>query len=258
MYLKINNLNIYYQKVGHGPNLVMLHGWGQDCSTFWPLVDLLKDTFTLWLLDLPGFGRSDLPNKPFTVSDYAETVKEFIEQNQIKQPALLGHSMGGRIGVKLAAKYPKLLKKLILEDSAGIRTIPMYKEVVLAILAKACKYLIPLPFNLRTKARHLLYTLLKSDYENVGAARDTFINLTKEDLTPDLAKIKTETLILWGENDQAVPPSDGKKMYRLIPNSRIEVIDEAGHFPHLEKPKIFVHFLKDFCDEALAEPSLRA
>ena len=62
MYSRIKGLNIYFQKIGKGENLIMLHGWGQDVSTFWGIVVFLKDKYTVYLIDLPGFGRSDLPS----------------------------------------------------------------------------------------------------------------------------------------------------------------------------------------------------
>ena len=65
MYIPLNNHNIYYQRLGQGPDLIMLHGWGNDVSSFWGVTDFLKDDFTLWLIDLPGFGRSDIPKNPF-------------------------------------------------------------------------------------------------------------------------------------------------------------------------------------------------
>ena len=72
MYTTVNNQQIYYQKIGQGKDLVMLHGWANDVSSFWQVTQELKDDFTVWLIDLPGFGRSENPKKPFTVTDYAK------------------------------------------------------------------------------------------------------------------------------------------------------------------------------------------
>jgi pimeloyl-ACP methyl ester carboxylesterase len=245
MYQTINNHTIYYQKTGRGKDLVLLHGWRQDVSTWWGIVELLKDDFTLWMLDLPGFGRSETPKKPFTVKDYSEIVSGFIKGQKIKNPVLLGHSLGGRVAIKLASISHT--GSVILEDAAGIKTVPMVKEVFLAAAAKTFKFLVPDIFNLKDKLRHLVYRSLDSDYEDVGELRETFVNLTNEDLTPDLAKIKSETLLIWGEKDRAVPLKMGKKMYKLIENSRIEVLDGIGHFPHLENPERFVYWVRNFC-----------
>jgi pimeloyl-ACP methyl ester carboxylesterase len=153
MYITINNHSVYYQKVGKGKDLVMIHGWKQDASTWWGVVDLLKDDFTLWLLDLPGFGRSDLPKKPFYMKDFADTVFEFIKLQKIHKPILLGHSLGGRTGIKLAASYPETISKLILEDAAGIKPQRDLLKTLIYPIAKLGKILIPDLMNLKERVR---------------------------------------------------------------------------------------------------------
>ncbi|MCL4366619.1 alpha/beta hydrolase [Patescibacteria group bacterium] len=246
MYLTVNSQNIFYQKVGLGPNLIMLHGWSQDLSSFFSVVDLLKSDFTLWLIDLPGFGRSTLPQKPFTVADYAEIIAQLIAKEHLYKSHLLGHSLGGRIAIKIAANHPQLINKLILEDSAGIKPQQDLVKPLLFLGAKFFNLVIPNIFNFKNKMRQSFYQSLEADYLTAGAMKPTLKNILAEDLTNNLAKIKNETLIIWGEKDRAVSLKDGKKMYQLIPNCRLEVFEETGHFPHLEKPELFAQFLKDF------------
>lgn len=250
MYLIINNHNIYYQKIGKGKDLIMLHGWGNDVSSFWGVTDLLKDDFTLWLIDLPGFGRSDTPKTPFKMVDYANTIEEFIKSQKLNKPILLGHSLGGRTAIKLAS-HPEggnVVSKLVLEASAGIKPKRDVFKTLIYPLAKLSHF-IPNIFNLKERLRILFYKSLESDYVNAGKMKLTLKNILEEDLTPDLGKIKNETLLIWGEKDPTKEASlkNGKKMYKLIKNSRIEVMDNVGHFPHLEKPAEFARLVKDFC-----------
>lgn len=248
MYLKIKGQNVYFQTLGHGPNLIMLHGWKNDVSSFWGVAEELKNDFSLWLIDLPGFGRSDNPKKPFKVEDYAEIIHEFIEIQRLKEPMLLGHSVGGRIGIKLAAQNPKLLSKLVLEDAAGIKPKSSPAKPVMYVLAKLVKYGMPNLFNLKEKLRYRFYKSVNSDYNTAGPMKDTLTNLLEEDLTPDLKKITTPTLIVWGESDQTIGAAvkDGRAMYQMIPNSKFEIVPGAAHFPHLENPARFLYFVKDF------------
>lgn len=246
MYIDLNKQNIYYQRVGKGQNLVLLHGWGQDVSTFWPVIELLKDNFTLWLIDLPGFGRSEAPTKAFDSKDYAQIIAEFIAVKNIHQPILLGHSFGGKVSLKLAATYPNLIKKLILVGASGIKTVPSFKTLIVYIVAKAARLLIPNIFNLKTIIKKKLYQKIESDYESSGILKDTFLKTIQEDLTADLKKINTETLIIWGEKDRAVPLKYGKMMYKLIKNSKLAVLEDRGHFLHLQDPERFVYYVKDF------------
>lgn len=246
MYVTIDKLNIYYQKVGRGKDLVMLHGWGQDVSTFWPIINILKDHFTLWLIDLPGFGRSDLPKRTWYVHNFAELINKFLKKQKIIRPIVLGHSLGGRVTIKLAAKYPESVGKLILESSAGIKPKPTPIKLCGFLAAKFIKFLIPNFFNLKQKLRYQLYRSLNSDYHSAGPLKETFLNIIAEDLSQDMKNISQETLIIWGENDHTTPVSEGKKIYQLVKNSRLEVLENLGHFSHLENPNLFTYYVKNF------------
>lgn len=248
MYINANNQNVYYQKLGSGKDLVLLHGWGHDVSTWWGVVDKLKDNFTVWLVDLPGFGRSDLPNKPFKVEDYAKVVEEFIKLQKLKKPHLLGHSHGGRTAIVLTANNPELIDKLILEDSAGIKPKRNNLKSIFYVGAKIVKYLVPNIFNLKQKMRAKFYQSIESDYLSAGDLTETLKLVLEEDLTPQIGKIRNQTLLIWGEKDPTNEASlkNGLKMYKLIKNSRIKVLDDVGHSPHLEAPEKFIYWVGEF------------
>lgn len=246
MYSQIESQNVYYQRVGKNRNLILIHGWGTDVSTFWPIVDLLKNNFTLWLIDLPGFGRSDLPKKTFTISDYAKIIAEFIKKNSINKPIVLGHSYGGKIAIKLTSLYPNLIDKLILEGSSGIKPKKTLFQILLFPVVKIANLFLPNVFNTKSKIRNKLYKKLESDYADAGKMKAIFLNTLKEDITPDLSKIKTETLLIWGEKDRAVPLKYGKKIYQLIKNSKLVVLEDTDHFPHIKWPERVAYYVKDF------------
>lgn len=223
----------------------MLHGWGNDVSSFWETAENLKDHFTIYLIDLPGFGRSDTP-RSFTVEDYAQVIKEFIEKFNLTKLNILGHSLGGRISIKLLSKYPQIADKLILESSAGIKPKQDYIKPFLYILAKFFKYFIPNLFNIKQTIRFRIYKNLEADYIHAGKMKQTLTNILDEDLSPDITKIKNDTLLIWGDKDQAVPTKYGRQMYQLIPKSRIEIFENTGHFPHIENKDLFLYLVKDF------------
>ncbi len=248
MFSTINNQQVFYQKLGKGKDILMVHGWGQDVSTFWQIAEKLKEEYTLWLIDLPGFGRSEVPKKDFDNQQYAEILKGFVEDQKLHKPHYLGHSVGGRVGIKLLSQYGHLFDKVILEDSAGIKPKQDGIKPFLYLGAKAFNILLPEFLVLKPLLRYHFYKGLESDYINAGEMKGTLKNLLAEDLTDHLVKIPNETLLIWGEKDQAVPLSDGKKMNRLIPNARIEVLDNVGHFPHLENERMFLQFVRDFLE----------
>lgn len=246
MYSKIENLQVYYQKIGQGKNLIMLHGWGEDVSTFWPLAQFLKDNFTLWLIDLPGFGRSDPPKKAYDTKDYAQIISQFIKSQKIKKPILLGHSFGGKVAIRLTLLYPHLVNKLILMASSGIKRVPSFRTIFIYPTAKIIHHLMPAIFNIKSIIRKKFYRKIESDYENAGLMKDTLLKTIKEDLTSDLKKINKKTLIIWGDEDRAVPLKYGKIIYHLIKNSKLVVLEGKGHFLHVHDPERFAYYVKDF------------
>lgn len=251
MYLKVNGQNIYFQTLGQGPDLILLHGWMNDVSSFWGITEDLKADFTLWLIDLPGFGRSDKPKKPFKVIDYAEIIREFCSMQKLRQPMLLGHSVGGRIGIKLAATYPDQLSKLILEDAAGIKPKQDYTKPLFYLIAKMAKLVVPNWWNLKQRLRYRFYKSVASDYLTAGAMAQTLTNLLAEDLSPELKKITIPTLVISGAQDQTRGASvaDSQQLYRQIAQAKLAIIAKAGHHPHLQNPSQFLYYLKDYLSD---------
>ncbi len=245
MYQTIKKQVVYYQKVGKGKDLILLHGWKQDVSAWWPLVDLLKDHFTLWLLDLPGFGKSENPKKIWGMEEYAAFVSHFIKDHKIKKPAILGHSFGGSVAIKLASSSPELISKIILEGSSGIRPKSSLTNRLSKALSKLIK-LLPNLFNNKQLLRFWFYQKIESDYLEAGDLTETFKKIISQDLTNDAKKISHDTLIIWGENDKTVPLKRGLTLYQLIRNSRIEVMEETGHAPHIKNPIQFINYVTDF------------
>lgn len=166
--------------------------------------------------------------------------------NNISKPSLLGHSLGGNIAIKLAGENERLIDKLVLESSSGIRPKKGIGRIIFFILAKIFHYLFPNIVSIKDKIRRRFYWKLESDYLNAGNIKNTLVNILSEDLTSYLPKIKNPTLVIWGENDQQVKLRYGKLMYQKIPNSRLEIIEDIGHFPHIENPQRFLYFIVDF------------
>ncbi len=246
MYITINDQSVYYQKIGEGKDIIMLHGWKQDVSTFHNVAEKLKNHFTLWLIDLPGFGRSEIPKKAFNISNYSDLVIGFIKENKIDKPHLLGHSVGGNISIKLASENGDLIDKLVLESSSGIRPNRGIWRLAIYPLAKAFHYLVPNIFRIKDKIRHLVYWKLEADYINAGSLKNTLTNILNEDLISQLPKIKNETLLIWGSNDQQVKVKYSKIMFKKIPNSKLEILENTSHFPHTENQKMFLYYVLDF------------
>lgn len=225
--------------------LLFLHGWNCDSSVWWPILpELRKLNSNLYFLDLPGFGKSEIPKKPFSLLDYSQIVKKFLEKLTLKKVTLVGHSVGGAIAVKFASENGQFLKSLILVDSAGIR-LKMVKKIIYKILAKIVKPV----FKIQTlqPLRYKIYKMIGSeDYLLTPEMRKTYQAVVNEDITKALGRIKTPSLIIWGEKDKETPLWQARIFQERIKNAKLLTISATGHFCFLEKPKQFLKILKSF------------
>jgi len=235
-----------------GPILI-LHGWG-SCAKNWEKVEeLLKNQgFKVLVPDLPGFKEAT-PKKPWSVDDYLQWIKEYVNkflqvQGDIEPFFLLGHSFGGRLAIKFAALYPSKILGLILVDSAGVgqqKSLSLRQKVILK-LAKFGHFIIFLPFfgkMIFPFFQKLAYFLAGTrDYYLIKTKvmKETFKKIIAEDLTLYLNKIKVPTLIIWGKKDKIVPVKIGYLIKEKIPLAKLEILPGVGHNPHLEAPQILV------------------
>lgn len=244
--LILNNLAVSYIKDDSSGNLatiLFLHGWRSNKEVWAEIFNKTKG-FELYALDFPGFGVSQTPKQPMTVGDYANVVAAFIQKLNLRNVTVVGHSFGGRVGIKLAHHHPELVHKLLLVDSAGFAMDDAKKKVYKSA-AKVVKPLFKPKF---------MQGLRKKIYEHMGAVdyvatpqlQQTFVNIVSEDLTDDMKHIKASTLIVFGEDDEDTPLPFAEKMNALIPHSRFIRFQHAGHFCFLDKPEEFVVELTEF------------
>ena len=247
----IDNNLINYSKDGSGterPAVVFLHGWRSSKEVWQGIIGKLGQTGrTIYRLDLPGFGNSPAPQRGFTISDYAALVAGFIKKQNLNKVVLIGHSFGGRIGIKLAATAPDVVEKLVLADSAGF-AMKSAKKSGYGLAAKLVKPFFKPSFMQGLRKR--IYKLIGAeDYLATPALQKTFVNAVSEDLSEDMKKIVSPTLIVFGEKDMDTPKEFGSRMRGLILNSRLEVLEGAGHFSFLDKPDEFARFLTEFVSQ---------
>ncbi len=224
-------------------NLIFLHGWGLSSEILKPFYHYLKNDFAVYFLDLPGFGDSPI-EKPMTLKSYADVVYKFTKDNNIEKPIVIGHSFGGAVATKLAILHPESVSKLILVCASAIRQ-PRRKMILIKKVADFLKPIFPL------KSRKFILKLLKldkTDYAQIEnpELKQTFKNVIAEDLKPYLSFIKSPTLVIWGEKDAVTPLSEGKLIAETIPDAKLAVVKNAGHFLFLEKPDEFIKLIKEF------------
>jgi pimeloyl-ACP methyl ester carboxylesterase len=248
LFININDLKINYMVSGKGKNVILLHGWGANINTFLPVFNNLIMKFKVYSIDLPGFGESDPPHEPWNVEKYADLVERFIEELNIDNPILMGHSFGGRISLFIASR--RKVNKVILVDSAGIKPKRHLKYYIKVYSYKLLKNIFKLPILRIYSDRVINYFKARAgskDYNNVkGVMQKTLVLVVNEDLKYLMPAIKAPTLLVWGEKDTATPVSDAHVMSRLIKDSGVVVLKNAGHYSYLDKLNEFLIVVNEF------------
>lgn len=246
---------INFKKEGKGSKtLVFLHGWGGAWQSFAPIIGKLKSKYTVYALDLPGFGLSDLP-KAYGLSDYVEQLGTFFEKEGIVKPILIGHSFGGQVAAKFAIEKGSLLSGVVLVDGAGVRRNDPQIRFNIAVAQFGKRIMSMTPFAYFYPAIRPWYYKVRgmenSDYFKATSnptLQATASKIFREDLSDEFSKIVLPTLIFWGEKDppELTPLEFGVKMHERIKGSKMVVVAGAGHFSYLDDQERFVTEINDF------------
>ncbi len=250
MQVKINNWNINYEVLGEGNPVILLHGWLATLETMRPIANSLSQNFKVYLVDIVGFGKSDLPEHPLKSDDFGDFLKEFVDKLEIKKPILIGHSNGGRTIINAVGRGKVSAKKIVLIDSAGIkpkRSLWYYVKVSFYKTGKFILNLLPNTKKIKSFKEKLRSNVGSSDYKaSSNVLKETMKKIINEDVCNLLPKISVPTLLFWGTLDTATPISDAKKMEKLIPDCGLIEYPGASHFSYLENINHFNAVVNEF------------
>lgn len=240
-YVEINGLRIHQKIQGEGDIILMLHGWGANIQLLQPLADKLVNLgYQTIMLDLPGFGNSDDPPIAYTVFDYAKFCIEYLDYHNLDQVYLFGHSFGGRLALILGSDYAGRIKKITLSDSAGIKTkAPFHQRLRLSTYKSIRDGLYGI--GAKSLADNLRETYNKrygsTDFQQVsGVMRQTFVNVVNQDLLDYAKHVSVPTILIWGDQDEDTPLSQGETLANAIPDAALIVHEGAGHYAYLDFP----------------------
>jgi len=254
----VDNLKINYREQGEGKTILILPGWGRGSESWLKVMDNLSaNGFRIICLDLPGFGKSDIPLNVWGVKDYAFFVKKFIDALNIKDFFIVSHSFGGGLAVKLLADFAQKTEKLILIAPAIIRIRERIKprQKIKSFLTGLIKKIFPekliqkiinFPFLAKVFYRILgsydyYISIIKSPI-----MKETFKKIIKEDLVGCLTGVKVPTLIIWGKKDTALPVDDAYRIKEKIDGAEIALMENADHTPYHNYPEELARLIIDF------------
>lgn len=203
------------------PTVVALHGWMRSGADFAQIVaglDAVAPNF-------PGVGAAEPPSEVWGSPEYAELIADAIRP--FAPVVVVAHSFGGRVAINLAAKYPELVRSLVLTGVPLLRLKPAPKASLGFRLVKrlaAWKLISQKRLEAERRKRG------SADYNAAqGIVREIFVKVVNEDYRDAMAAITVPVSMVWGENDTAAPVDAGEAASKLIPNARFTVVPGAGH-----------------------------
>ncbi len=228
----INGINTAYIEAGNGNDVILLHGWGQNKEMMQMIFDHLKDRLHVYALDFPGFGESDEPPVAWGVEDYELFLEDFIHENGIQKPILIGHSFGCRVAIRYAAKNQDNVKKMCLTGAAGIRPKHGLDWQIRTKAYKAGKWFLKVTGQ-NEKLEQMQKNAGSEDYRNAkGIMKPTFVKVVNDDVSPILKDVKCSVLLVWGENDTAAPLWMGKQMEKEMADAGLAVFEGDDHWAY--------------------------
>ena len=234
----VDNIDVSYIQYGKGKDIILLHGWGQNIEMMKPIGDAFSDKYRITILDLPGFGESSEPDKPWTIEDYNNFLEDFVEELKIKKPIVIGHSFGGRLAIRYSARNP--IEKLVLFGSPCIRVqreLPFYIKIL--------KSLKKLP-GLESFGEYMKKYIGSRDYKAASPImRQTLVDVVNEDLSKYAKEIEEPTLLIWGENDTEAPLNEAQELEKIMVDAALIVLP-GTHYAYLENLSRVISILENF------------
>lgn len=268
---------VVYREAGQGPVLLLVHGMAGSSTTWKHVMGPLAERFTVIAPDLLGQGQSDRPRAEYSLGAHANTLRDLMDALGHERATVIGQSLGGGIAIQLAYQFPERCERLVLVDSGGLGsdvsvvlrmlTLPGARRVLALgsappVLAAAGRVRSALG---RAGVRHTAGgDEIWRSYTSLGDAdsRHAFFRSLHDVIdwsgqtVSALRHLGTVTqlpvLIVWGADDPFIPVRHAHAAHAVTAGSRVVIFEGVAHYPHCERPGLFVETLIDFIDSTEA------
>lgn len=272
----IHGHDVRYRAAGEGPALLLIHGMAGSSATWREVMEPLAAEHRVIAPDLLGHGESAKPMGDYSLGAFASGLRDLLGVLDIERATIVGQSLGGGVAMQLAYQHPEMCERLVLVNSGGLG-----REVSWILRAAALpgsEYVMPVLFppiarqqgdkvsrflhrkgirSGRIAEMWLAYRSL-TEPEN----RRAFARTLRSVIDPGGQSVSAmdriylaaalPTMIVWGDSDPIIPVEHAYEAHEVIEGSRLEILPDVGHFPHVEEPRRFVELLVDFM--ATTEP----
>lgn len=269
---------VSYRTAGSGPVVLLVHGIAGTADQWADVAPILADEYTVVAPDLLGHGQSAKPVGDYSLGAYAVSLRDLLVVLGHRRATIVGHSLGGGIAMQFAYEYPVFAERLVVVSSGGLgrevhpilraATLPG-AELVLPLLAHERVLGVggavgQVLARLGLRAGPDIAEMARG-YASLGdaEARAAFLHTVRAVIDYTGQRVNASdrlyltsllpSLIVWGRRDPLIPATHGEIAHGQMPGSRLEIFEEAGHFPHLDDPIRFAAVLREFLEET--EPS---
>jgi len=249
--LRVDDHEIVYLEGGQGVPIIMVHGFAANKDNWTRFAKFITPSYRAAALDLPGFGDSTcLENASYSIADQAKRLNQFADSAGLKKFHIVGNSMGGHIAARYTVMFPERVLSLGLFDAAGVMA-PVPSEMAKRMskgepnplvagsvdeFDRLIKFVFVTPPEIPGFAKKLL---VEEAVRHKASNQRIFKQLSADTgaLEPDLPKIKTRTLVLWGDHDRVLDVSCVQVLEKGLPNCTTVIMKGCGHLPMIERPQ---------------------
>jgi pimeloyl-ACP methyl ester carboxylesterase len=271
--IELHGHRVAFRQAGSGPVVCLVHGITSTSLTWEAVMPALAERFTVLAPDLMGHGDSAKPRGDYSLGAHASGIRDLLTALGHESATFVGHSLGGGIAMQLAYQFPERCERLVLVDSGGLgrevhlllraATLPL-SELVLPVLASNAvldggRVLASLASRVGLRAGIDLEEIARG-HASLGdrETRAAFVHTLRGIVDPTGQRVSAldrlylaehvPFLLIWGARDRIIPLAHGEAAHAAVPDSRLEVFEGVGHFPHVEAPTRFLEVLTTFLD----------
>jgi pimeloyl-ACP methyl ester carboxylesterase len=270
-YLTLHGHERAYVKVGSGPALLLLHGLGCDHTTWLPVIAALSRRYTVIAPDLLGHGRSAKPRADYSVGGYANGMRDLLTVLGVDKVTVVGHSFGGGVAMQFAYQFPERTERMVLvapgglgpevtpairaitlpgfHQLMGVVTLPGVRHVTVAGMRALAASGIPQVRDLDEVAEIITSFRDPSARRAIRHVVSAVVDWRGQIITMVDRAYLTQAMpmcVIWGSDDTVIPAAHAGIASEFAPGATVEVIANAGHFPHKDHPQRFVRILDEF------------
>jgi pimeloyl-ACP methyl ester carboxylesterase len=271
-HVTIHGHPVGYRRAGvsNEQTILLIHGLAGSSKTWDAVIDSLAVEYDVIAPDLLGHGESAKPRGDYSLGAFASGLRDFLAVLDVSSVTVVGHSFGGGVAMQLAYQYPHLIDRLVLVGSGGLgREV---SALLRLLTLPGAEYLMPLGFPKfvveksndlgqflgRRNIRSARLGEMWRAYASLAGAsnRQAFVKTMRSVIEPGGQTVnatdrlylaaRVPVMIVWGDRDGVIPVEHGRNAHAAIENSRLEILEGVGHFPHVEAPDVFVDTLLDF------------